>query len=65
VIDVEEEEGNKFESIIKSIRHFMNSKFAQKKQKEMNQKNKVSKEDGDPYNFKLGHKHQNPPEDRS
>lgn len=43
----------------------MNSKFAQKKQKEMNQKNKVSKEDGDPYNFKLGHKHQNPPGDRS
>jgi hypothetical protein len=65
VIDVEEQEGNKFESMIKSFRHFMNSNFAQKKQKKKNQNNKVWKEDGDPYNFKLGHKHQNPPGDRS
>jgi hypothetical protein len=43
----------------------MNSNFAQKKQKKKNQNNKVWKEDGDPYNFKLGQKHQNPPGDRS
>jgi hypothetical protein len=38
VIDVEEEEGNRFESMIKSFRHFMNSNFAQKKQRKIEPK---------------------------